>query len=55
MQVDVLNIQGQPTGRSIEIPEEIFGTEPNEHVVYLAVKQYLAAQPPGNAQGKNPC
>jgi large subunit ribosomal protein L4 len=43
MQVDVLNIQGAKTGRTIELPEEIFGTEPNTHVVYLAVKQYLAA------------
>ncbi len=43
MQADVLNIQGQPTGRSVELPEEIFGAEPNEHVVYLAVKQYLAS------------
>ena len=43
MQVDILNIQGTKTGRTIELPEEIFGTEPNNHVVYLAVKQYLAA------------
>ena len=47
MQIDVLNIQGQPTGRSVELPEEIFGAEPNNHVVYLAVKQYLAAQRQG--------
>jgi large subunit ribosomal protein L4 len=52
MQIDVLNIQGQPTGRSIELPEEIFGTEPNEHVVYLAVKQYLAAQRQGTHKVK---
>jgi large subunit ribosomal protein L4 len=52
MQVDVLNIQGQPTGRSIELPEEIFGTEPNEHVVYLAVKQYLAAARQGTHKVK---
>jgi large subunit ribosomal protein L4 len=43
MQVDVLNIQGQKTGRTVELPEEIFGVEPNDHVIYLAVKQYLAA------------
>lgn len=43
MQVDVINIKGAKTGRTIELPEEIFGTEPNTHVVYLAVKQYLAA------------
>jgi len=43
MQVDVLNIQGQKTGRSVELPNDIFGVEPNDHVIYLAVKQYLAA------------
>ncbi len=52
MQIDVLNIQGQPTGRSVELPEEIFGAEPNEHVVYLAVKQYLAAQRQGTHKVK---
>src|SRR4028119_1538030 len=52
MQVDVLNIQGQATGRSIELPEEIFGAEPNKHVVYLAVKQYLAAQRQGTHKVK---
>ncbi|HEX8334631.1 MAG TPA: 50S ribosomal protein L4 [Segetibacter sp.] len=52
MQVDVLNIQGQTTGRSIELPEEIFGAEPNEHVVYLAVKQYLASQRQGTHKVK---
>jgi large subunit ribosomal protein L4 len=52
MQLDVLNIQGQPTGRSIELPEEIFGAEPNEHVVYLAVKQHLAAQRQGTHKVK---
>ena len=52
MQVDVLNIQGQPTGRSIELPEEIFGTEPNEHVMYLAVKQYLGSQRQGTHKVK---
>jgi large subunit ribosomal protein L4 len=52
MQVDVLNIQGQPTGRTIELPEEIFGAERNEHVVYLAVKQYLAAARQGTHKVK---
>jgi large subunit ribosomal protein L4 len=52
MQLDVLNIQGQPTGRSVELPEEIFGAEPNQHVVYLAVKQYLAAQRQGTHKVK---
>jgi large subunit ribosomal protein L4 len=52
MQLDVLNIQGLPTGRTIELPEEIFGTEPNSHVVYLAVKQYLASQRQGTHKVK---
>src|SRR3954467_3228689 len=52
MQADVLNIQGQPTGRSVELPEEIFGVEPNNHVVYLAVKQYLASQRQGTHKVK---
>jgi large subunit ribosomal protein L4 len=52
MQVDVLNIQGKKTGRSVELPEEIFGIEPNDHVIYLAVKQYLAAQRQGTSKVK---
>ncbi|MDX1937739.1 MAG: 50S ribosomal protein L4 [Flavihumibacter sp.] len=52
MQVDVLNINGKQTGRTIELPEEIFGIEPNKHVVYLAVKQYLAAQRQGTHKVK---
>ncbi len=52
MQADVLNIKGEKTGRTIELPDEIFGVEPNEHVVYLAVKQYLAAQRQGTHKVK---
>src|SRR3954468_5332999 len=52
MQVDILNIQGAKTGRTIELPEEIFGTEPNNHVIYLAVKQYLGAQRQGTHKVK---
>ena len=52
MQVDILNIQGAKTGRTMELPEEIFGVEPNTHVVYLAVKQYLAAQRQGTHKVK---
>lgn len=52
MQVDILNIQGSKTGRSIELPEEIFGAEPNNHAIYLAVKQYLAAQRQGTHKVK---
>ena len=52
MQADVLDIQGKTTGRSVELPDEIFGAEPNEHVMYLAVKQYLAAQRQGTHKVK---
>ena len=52
MQVEVLNIQGAPTGRTVELPEEVFGVEPNDHVIYLAVKQYLAAQRQGTHKVK---
>src|SRR6187455_3857916 len=52
MQVEVFDIKGKKTGRSIELPEEIFGIEPNNHVIYLAVKQYLAAQRQGTHKVK---
>ena len=52
MQVDVLTIKGKKSGRTVELPEEIFGIEPNNHVVYLAVKQYLAAQRQGTHKVK---
>ncbi|MBS1609564.1 MAG: 50S ribosomal protein L4 [Bacteroidetes bacterium] len=52
MQAEVLNIQGKKTGRTVELPEEIFGVEPNNHVIYLAVKQYLAAQRQGTHKVK---
>lgn len=52
MQVDVLNIQGGQTGRSVELPDDIFGIEPNDHVIYLAVKQHLAARRQGTHKVK---
>ena len=52
MKVEVLSIKGKTTGRSVELPEEIFGAEPNNHVMYLAVKQYLAAQRQGTHKVK---
>ena len=53
MKVDVLNISGKPTGRQVELPAEIFGVTPNEHVVYLSVKQYLANQRQGTHKAKD--
>jgi large subunit ribosomal protein L4 len=52
MQVDVLDIKGQKTGRTVELPQDIFGIEPNDHVIYLAVKQYLAARRSGTHKVK---
>jgi large subunit ribosomal protein L4 len=52
MQVEVLNSKGKKTGRTVELPEDIFGAEPNDHVIYLAVKQYLAAQRQGTHKVK---
>jgi large subunit ribosomal protein L4 len=52
MQVEVLNTKGNKTGRSVNLPEDIFGQEPNNHVIYLAVKQYLAAQRQGTHKVK---
>lgn len=52
MQVDVLNTKGAKTGRSVELPDDIFNVEPNDHCIYLAVKQYLAAQRQGTHKTK---
>lgn len=52
MQAEILNIKGEKTGRTVELPEEIFGIEPNDHVIYLAVKQHLAAQRQGTHKVK---
>jgi large subunit ribosomal protein L4 len=52
MKLDVINIEGKATGRSIELPEDIFASETNEHAVYLAVKQYQANQRQGTHASK---
>ncbi len=52
MKLEVYNIKGQKTGREIDLPEDLFGVEPNEHTVYLAVKQYLANQRQGTHKSK---
>lgn len=52
MDINVLDIKGQETGRKVTLNENIFGIEPNDHVLYLAVKQYLAAQRQGTAKSK---
>ena len=52
MEVSVLNINGQETGRKVALNEGIFGIKPNDHVIYLDVKQYLANQRQGTAKSK---
>ena len=52
MEVSVLNINGQETGRKVALNDAIFGIEPNDHVLYLDVKQYLANQRQGTAKSK---
>ena len=52
MDINVLDIKGQETGRKVILNENIFGIEPNDHVLYLAVKQYLADQRQGTAKSK---
>lgn len=52
MKLEVLNINGQATGREIELSDDIFGIEPNDHAIYLAVKQYLAHQRQGTHKAK---
>jgi len=52
MKVSVVNIKGEDTGKSVELADAIYGVEPNEHVVYLDVKQYLANQRQGTHKAK---
>jgi large subunit ribosomal protein L4 len=52
MKATVYNIQGEATGRTIDLPEDVFGIEPHEHSVWLDVKRYLAAQRQGTHKSK---
>ncbi len=52
MELKVYDIKGKETGRTVQLSEEIFGIEPNEHAIYLAVKQYLANQRQGTHKAK---
>ncbi len=52
MEINVLNIKGQETGRKVVLNDQIYGIEPNDHVLYLAVKQYLGNQRQGTAKAK---
>ncbi|PJJ80395.1 50S ribosomal protein L4 [Mucilaginibacter auburnensis] len=52
MEVKVLNVSGQETGAKVQLPEAIFGIEPNDHAIYLDVKQFLANQRQGTHKAK---
>lgn len=52
MELAVYNIKGEDTGRKVTLSEEVFGIEPNEHAIYLDVKQYLANQRQGTHKSK---
>ncbi|MFB2118384.1 50S ribosomal protein L4 [Parapedobacter sp. 2B3] len=52
MEVNVLNISGKETGAKVQLPESVFGVEPNDHAIYLDVKQYLANQRQGTHKSK---
>ncbi|WP_324675630.1 50S ribosomal protein L4 [Hymenobacter sp. GOD-10R] len=52
MELSVYNIKGEDTGRKVTLSDAIFGVEPNEHVMYLDVKQYLANQRQGTHKSK---
>ena len=52
MEVNVVNISGKETGAKVQLPEAIFGVEPNDHAIYLDVKQYLANQRQGTHKSK---
>ena len=52
MEVSVLNINGQETGRKVTLNESIFGIEPNDHAIYLDVKQFMANQRQGTHKSK---
>jgi len=52
MEVNVLNVSGKETGAKVQLPESVFGIEPNDHAIYLDVKQYLANQRQGTHKAK---
>ena len=52
MEIAVVDIKGKDTGRKVKLADAVFGIEPNEHAVYLDVKQYLANQRQGTHKSK---
>jgi large subunit ribosomal protein L4 len=52
MELNILDIKGKDTGRKVSLNDAIFGIEPNDHAIYLDVKQYLANQRQGTHKAK---
>ncbi len=52
MELNVVNIKGEDTGRKVELPDSVFAIEPNDHAIYLDVKQYLANNRQGTHKAK---
>jgi large subunit ribosomal protein L4 len=52
MKLDILKIDGSSSGEQLELSDDIFGVEPNDHAIYLAVKAYLANQRQGTSKSK---
>ena len=52
MEINVLNLSGKETGAKVQLPESVFGVEPNDHAIYLDVKQFLANQRQGTHKSK---
>ena len=52
MEISVFNIKGEDTGRKVTLKEGVFGIEPNDHVIYMDVKQYMANKRQGTAKSK---
>src|SRR6266481_3831802 len=52
MEVKVVNVSGKETGAKVQLPESVFGIEPNDHAIYLDVKQFLANQRQGTHKSK---
>jgi len=52
MELSVLNIKGEDTGKKVTLSDSIFGIEPNDHVIYLGVKQYMANKRQGTHKAK---
>ncbi len=52
MEISVYNIKGEDTGRKVTLSDDVFGIEPNDHAIYLAVRQYMANQRQGTHKSK---